>query len=330
MATDAAYQISEGGEGNRRRCDRLMSAARSLARALGQPLIEGTVGACESALAFFSGRFAEALRCDAHVEQLVATRCPSMTWERTNSRLFGLWSQLWLGDLAGVRQRLPRLLREARSEGDLLAAACLGTGSLSLVWLAEDRPDQARQMADDGMALWHHDGSFHTQHYFNMLARAQTSLYSGDVEEAWQRVELAWPRIREAQLLRLQVIRMEATFLRGRIALAGLRSGAGPRSLQEDIRSLREEDLPMGPALGALLQAGLRAAQREGSTAAQRGAVRLLEEQGLRLLATCLRVSAGEEGALGQLAEQGVSDPIRFSAMMAPGWGAPGAAPSKV
>ncbi|MEY4183378.1 MAG: hypothetical protein RLZZ217_2004, partial [Planctomycetota bacterium] len=52
--------------------------------------------------------------------------------------------------------------------------------------------------------------------------------------------------------------------------------------------------------------------------------------QGLRLLATCLRVSAGEEGALGQLAEQGVSDPIRFSAMMAPGWGAPGAAPSKV
>jgi hypothetical protein len=58
--------------------------------------------------------------------------------------------------------------------------------------------------------------------------------------------------------------------------------------------------------------------------------VRLLEEQGLRLLATCLRVSAGEEGALGQLAEQGVSDPIRFSAMMAPGWGAPGAAPSKV
>ena len=95
-----------------------------------------------------------------------------------------IWALMYLGELGEVSRRVPALLANARSRGNLYLATELCTRS-NYVWLAADDPDEGERVTIESIARWSHKG-FHRQHYSAMLARIQTALYRGDADAAWR------------------------------------------------------------------------------------------------------------------------------------------------
>jgi hypothetical protein len=89
-----------------------------------------------------------------------------------------IWALMYLGELGEVSRRVPALLADARSRGNLYLAPELCTRS-NYAWLAADDPDEGEREKIETIARWSHKG-FHRQHYSAMLARAQTALYRGN------------------------------------------------------------------------------------------------------------------------------------------------------
>ena len=114
--------------------------------------------------------------------------------------------------------RVPALLADARSRGNLYIATELCTRS-NYVWLAADDPDEGERETAESIARWSHKG-FHRQHYSARLARVQTALYRGDADAAWRLHAEQEAVLRRSLLTRVQVIRVEARYLRARVALA--------------------------------------------------------------------------------------------------------------
>jgi hypothetical protein len=107
-----------------------------------------------------------------------------------------------------------------------------------------------------------------------MLANVQTALYRGDAENAWQRIATQWPLLRRMGLLRIQLIRIEAWFLRGRSALAmAVRSTDHHRFLAQarhDAQRIAAENMPWSNPLALLMNAGVAALEGEPTLARQR------------------------------------------------------------
>ncbi len=338
LATEAAFAANEGGAANRRRSAGALLTARQVLAQVEDPVTHAIVDICDSASAFFSARFRDAVSSAEAAELRLSERGQGASWEQLNAHVFGLWSRAHLGELGLLRAQLPRLIEAARERGDLLTAACLSSGVLGLAWLAEDRPEQARLRADDAMALWVHEAGFHTQHFMNLVARVQLDLYQGEPEAAWLRLEEALPRMKKALMLRLQFVRMEVTWLRGRVAVACLAAGRGPLA-PEDLharaqalaRTLSREDLPWGLVLATGLQAGLAAASgdTDGAKSSFEKAISAYDGLDMALHREAARwrlggLLGGEEGAAARaqaeawLQERGVVRPERLVAVALP------------
>ena len=124
-----------------------------------------------------------------------------------------------------MSRRVPALLANARSRGNLYIATELCTRS-NFVWLAADDPDEGERETVESIERWSQKG-FHRQHYSAMLARVQTALYRGDAEAAWRLLAEQESMLRRSLLTRVQVIRIESLYLRARSALAMAADGTG-------------------------------------------------------------------------------------------------------
>src|SRR5262249_7499550 len=144
-----------------------------------------------------------------------------------NTQIYGLWGLAYLGWIPELARRVPLALKEARERGDIFAATSLRLGLPNIVWLAADRPEEAHEQAADAMQIWTR-GGVHTQHYFELVARAHVDIYREDGVAAWRRLKSTWPALKSAFLLRLQSLRVELLHLRARCALAAAASAGGP------------------------------------------------------------------------------------------------------
>jgi hypothetical protein len=335
LGTEAAFISSEGGAPNRRRAAEALEAARRITAATADPAEAAITLICTSASTFFSARFREARDSAAAAEALLRAHRPGMTWELTNAHIFGMWSTAYLGELSHMRQRLPALLEEARERGNMLGAASLSTGLPNLAWLALDQPGQARRQADDAISLWSGESGFHTQHYMHLIARVHLDLYLGQPEAAWDRLSQAWPRMKNAQMLRLQMVRIEATHLRARVALTRLDAGTVRgteaetlrKAIQRDARGLAAEDLPWGPNLSLSIQGALSflSGRADEGLRLLDSAVRAFDEADMALHAAAARITLdhlGQPNPVGRawMAREGVIDPLRLSRVLVPGW----------
>jgi hypothetical protein len=98
------------------------------------------------------------------------------------------------------------------------------------------------------MALWIEVGSL---------------LYEGDARAARTQILAAWPRLDASELLRIQLLRIEALHLRGLTAVAA--GGADLRLAEADAALLARERRPHALAAASLLRAGI--AWRKGQIA---------------------------------------------------------------
>lgn len=291
LASEAAVQPALAGDSDR--AERCLAQAQALLADDDPPALQAAVALGAGALGMLRGELDAVLRWTARAEALFAAERTGAAWERTSAQVLGLWALAWRGDLGALRRRLPVLLQQARERGDLLTAATVSAGLPTLAWIADGRPELVLQHADQSMALWHHDQSFHIQHWTNLVARVHLDLAQDAPARAWARLSEAWPRLSASGLLRIAPLRGEAAWLQGRVALVG----GGPAAAGLVGRAAATLDRLGGwwPALGAHLRAGEALAQgrTEAAQDALEAATRAAAARGLGLHAAVYELAAG-------------------------------------
>ena len=336
LAMEAGFMATRGRPA-RHRTDQLLTTARQLAERIHS---EHALALCSliGAIAdYHEGKWAGARAFAEQAERQLLEYGGSVPWELSAAQMYQAYACYHLGDVPELARRSRRFLTRARERGNLFAAYFFRSGLSNLVWLADDDVAGAQQALDAALREWDQEG-FGIPHYLAMLAQAHIHLYAGRPETAWGVVARAWPGLRRSLLRRIQGIRINATHVRARCALAVAvgASGAKRRNLlavaARDARRIEREGLPWSDGLARLLRAGFAGASGGGAVAVPllREAAAALESASMHLHAAVARRRLGEaladdEGRALVAASDagmraiGVRDPAAIAAIFAPG-----------
>ena len=254
----------------------------------------------------------------------------------SNAQLFGAYVRFWLGDMAELGRYHARLLGEAEQRGDLLVTVQLRIGHLNIVWLAADDVESARRHHGEAMSQWVTSG-YLVQHWLAMISEAHIGLYLDDGDRAYQRVLWDDRQLARSFLMRVQALRAQTNFLRGRCLAASSPRGraigarAWPRSPGSSSVWRRSACPGSRPLADLVAAAGANAAgNRKDAVTRLRAAIAHADEADMSLLSTAAKhrlgaLLAGDEGrelarsAEKTLLDQGIRAPSRFAAVILPG-----------
>jgi hypothetical protein len=320
------------GTAGARVAKRVEALATQLRQVLGDSQDPGLVGfatCCEGLALFLAGRWRDARRC---MEAGLKLRDQGIgkRWEINVAELYVTSAMYYLGETRELARMVPLLLRDAVERGDVYAQHGLRGWRSNVAWLVMDRASEARAHVDAVARERPAREGFHLQHYYELLAQAQIDLYEGDPAAAWRRVEAAWRPLSRSFLLRIQSVRIEASFLRARVALAQ----GGPRGIaiaKAALRALEREGAPWASAHALQLRAGVLLArgQREAAEDALAAAERACATCDMALHAAVLRLRRGElhggvagaawaAEARAAMAAQAIVDPDAMARMLCP------------
>jgi hypothetical protein len=337
LAIETGFLATVGAPGLRQ-TTRLLSATRAVAEETQHPHALGLAALFDGYRAFLIGRWRECVAIMDRAEEIFRERCTGVAWEINNARLLAAWSLGFCGSLEALAHRLPFYVREASDRGDLFAMANLRNGLPNLVWLAHDRSSFARQQLQQAMGGWSQQG-YHLQHYYHLHGATDVDLYEGDAMAAHRRLVDEWPRLARSLLLRVQVVRINASHVlaRGLLARAAVEPPASRlpllRQAERVARRLDRERLEWASGDAALIHAGVAAGrgQLDKAMSQLRIAHTLLAGSDMALMAAAAArrlgvLLGGDEGAAevarsdGWMVAQGVRDPERLTSVLAPGW----------
>jgi hypothetical protein len=251
-------------------------------------------------------------------------------------RLFDVYVYYFLGAFRECTTRLERLLAEAIDRRDLYTLVNLRTAAGTWLSLVADEPERARSEMGDALSQWSHKG-FSLQHWQEMVWGAEIDLYAGDGERARRHLEQRQRRLNTSFLLHAGFIRASTLYMRGRAAIASIRSR--PEMRQARIaearrmarRLAREYDAWTG-VLATLLKAMAEnaAGDRATTIAALRDGIDRAQATDTILYALPARYRLGEllggdEGraltqrAVEAMTAEGVKDPERWVGCHLPG-----------
>ncbi len=303
-----------------------------LAHELGQDDVRGFIDAGSGAGAYLAGRFREGVTTlDAGLARL-RDHPASMRWQIDLCDILRVAALWWLGELRALRRAHTDGLRAADDGGSVNARRHLCSWPGSVVWLIEDRPDESRaQIERSTVAAADQAGErFHLHHYHALAGRAYADLYEGRADEAHHRLEAAWRQVERAGVLRVQLVEIEARYLRGAAAVAATGAAGAPLALMQ-LERIERHGVPHGAALASALGAAVALARGRGdpAIAALSVALREAERSEAAALASAIRrrlgvLRGGEHGAAmigaadAWLRKQGVVAPAAFAAMMVP------------
>ena len=273
LAMEGAYS-SIGGQSSWTRTDRLIRMAREIADRIDQPHARGISSFAWALAHYQAGKWRAGLDGFEESAQLLREHSTGAVFEIASALRFAVDALFNLGELAELCQRVPQYLREAERRGDLYGATDMRTGLPNAAWLVVDDPERARAECQRGREFWS-KLDFYLQHYYELLAQTHIDLYLGDGASAHARVAEVWPKLERSMLLRIQAIRGEALFLRGRAALAAAwaadDAGGARRALVAEAeaarRRLDKQNMPGAPGLADVLGAGLSRLSGDDETA---------------------------------------------------------------
>lgn len=281
------------------------------------------------------GRMGDAFRHAVQAEDILESRCSGVAWELAATRIWSLSALSYSGRWKEYTTRMDAVLREAERNGNRYAqcALPLSTGCYG-IHLAADRPEAARRVLDEKIALWRRPALDYPRlgHWKGMV---ETLLYEQHYEEAWQTVSTMWALWRHSLVLHVHLARFLAEMLRARCAL-GLHSVSpdpSPLGVAERfVRWSTRSSAVLVQGWGLLIDAAMNvsAGQRERAVAKLQLAEQRLDEAGaLQVVAVSLQrrgeLIGGIEGSrLVHLADQqfldlGVTNPARMTARFLPG-----------
>jgi hypothetical protein len=317
--------------------DRLMSQSFELAERSTEPRVTAFVIAMHGVLDCLRGEWK---RCYANCAQAAALfrECQSGPgWELTTSVMFTISMQFLLGEWPQVLSEMPGLLREAEQRGERYATLNFQLlTSYYFSFLIEDEPAKAEELARRLLGVWDRDTP-DLQHYYAFTAIADSCIYAGDGDRAWNAVQEFWPSLQRAGIFYLSLSRIFGSFIRAKCALvkaASLDLDVKERSrllnhVSRLAKRLVKERFPYARAGGRLLEAAVAAAhgRRDSCLRLLSEAITLLGDTGLapwRVSAEYWRAYlTGDSSAMGSaenwMRERGCLRPDRIAALFAPG-----------
>ncbi len=337
LAMEAGFSALSGGAG-RQRSGRFSDMAAKLSSRVGNPHALGITTLMAGLGKFLVGEWRDAFeQCEAAYE-ILHDQCTGVLWEMTTAQNFIVGSLLYLGRFPEIARRLPVMLATAGERGNLYATRDIKI-RMNFMWLVGDDPEAARKDLAEALGLWSHEG-FYLQHYNTLLSEVQIALYAGEAETAWEQVTSRWIDLRRSMLLRIQVLRIEALFLRARGALAMAERDPVRRArfLKEAERlagAIESEDMPWSDPFAWLLRAGVAALRNDRAGAEDllsRAAIGF-DKSGMALHAAVARYRIAElrgeadNGEYGQAARSmrdlGIKNPQAMLRTLAPGFRRP-------
>jgi serine/threonine protein kinase/tetratricopeptide (TPR) repeat protein len=333
MSFEAAQTVSAGGK-TKERAMQIARRAEELSQKVGHPHAIGLSIWARGVSAYLVGEWKLAAELCERAAEVLRDRCTGVTWELTMANRFMLSALLYLGELAEVSRRVPSLLSSALEQGNVFAATDLRT-RMNSIWLAADDPNKARAEVIEALKAWPHEG-FHLQHYSSLLALAQIELYTGDADVAWNHIMGQWAALENSMLLRTQVLRIEATYLRARAVLATALNNSDAAKLRfADGLALKieKENMPWAKPFAVVIRAAV-AHQRGQQTVAitllatagegfERADMRLYAAASRRRLGELLRDDRGRQlitEADAWMTTQRIKNPERMARMLVPGF----------
>ncbi len=336
LSAQAAF-ASIGGTASRKRTDQFVRLAHEWAEKTHEPHAIALARFADGIAGFYVGEFARTFECQIAAERIFREECVGVAWEINTAQQYTLSSLYYMGKFRQLALRAPERLAEALDHGDLYAAADVAAGRPLVAWLFADDPGGAQDRFRETIGKWTLQG-FHFQHYVSLLAQVQVDLYTGDVEAAWGFIDRRWPELKRSMLLRIQQLRIEVRDLRGRAALAvaardTVDAAARIKSARHDAKKILDEKTTWGAPFAHLILGGASAVEGDLDAAASftKEAMNEFEFAGIQGHAAAARRPYGQltggdggqqavEGADAWMASEGIVNPARVTAMLAPGF----------
>jgi hypothetical protein len=340
LAGEAGFVALQGGPG-RARAERVLNQANRLAERLDHPLLLAYTAFNQGLMTWAVGRWRESLTCCDRAEEIATERQVSFAIERTKLQHFSIDCLVLLGQWRELARRLPAWLADARRCGDRFAAGLLLTHSY-VPCLAAGKPDHAEEVIRQAQEEWPTPGGS-VLSFWSVFGRAEAALYRGEGGRARELIIQGRPFLKRST----ETSFVLAAHLRARVALAvaavtptgGWLLGRRARLLRtaaRDAGRIERRRMPWAEPLARLTRAGISAVRRRNSEALAQltDAEDGFTAADMSMFAAVARrqrgrLLGGEEGrALVESADawmtgQGVSDPARITAMLAPGFEAP-------
>lgn len=329
LAHETMY-LSRGGRGSLAATQQVQAITLALAERIGHPNPLGRAFIAAGTAALMQGRWKASVELLQRAESLLRENCTGLDFELHIAQNYALLAHVQLGNLREVERRLANRLQAAREKGDLLAVTNLRTCIAPFLHLAQDDPARALREARQAIRDWTTAG-FHVQHFHALCAEVNTCLYLGQPDQAWEVLTGRWPDLRASGLLRIQTVRIASLELRSRCALA---LAPGPGTLLEravrDLQAIEKEKTPYGDAMALRLQAMeamvLDRPEEASALCFQAEIAFQSSDMGLQeaVVRRCRGLLDGRpgadhiEGAEKWMRAQGIQDPARYTAMLAP------------
>ena len=323
------------------RAEALLARLDELTREIDTPLARTQLLTTRGMILFLChNRWREALGVFSEAIAIYCAHEASAGFELDTVNVFCCWALYYLGELAELARRVPRLVSAATRGGDRYAAVTCRT-AFANVALLRDAPDEVDREVEQALASWSlQPGAFQMQHLFGMISRCDAAIYRGDPAPALALVEAARAPLKRSMLDRAPSNALLLHSALGRLAIAaGAQSPAGSTArrrfaaeARRHARGLVRSPVPGGRAATGLLLAGAAEldGDADGAIAELRRGLAALEAVELGLYAVGARrrlgqLVGGDEGSAlvaaadAELARQGVAQPARLAAMIAPG-----------
>ena len=336
LAMEAAYRSTSGLKA-KSGVARLIAMADELSSRTGDRRAIGLTATMFAACAWNAGLWEECYRRARAAREALYARPERVAWERDTASIFEVEGLRWMGRWSRMKALLPGLLEDARLRGDLYAQAILQMHGGSCAALANDDPDQARA----GLAVlarWSNTG-FHVEHLVETHNQVEIALYVGDGAEALSRIRERWPALRESLLLRVQTLNIQMQSLQARAAILAAsdqKSAVERRDLlrlaTRASRAIERQGAPWGRVFTGFIQGGIESlsGKREQAIGTFQRVQLSADSAGMFLHSAVARRSqglliGGDDGralaaaADRDLASEGIVNPERLSAVIAPG-----------
>lgn len=284
---------------------------------------------------YFAGRWAPAAEAIDRAIEIIGSRCPGFVWETEIFQYFKFDCLQWLGQIATIKEKLPKELELSVERGDSFHSVLYRTKGAFLE-LTDGRPAEAERHLELARREWDHD-HYSVQHFRILQGAVQTALYRDDTERARTLLTEDWGQLRRSLLLETEETRQSAWYLYGQTAVQLLATTGGLRAVKlglqvkQTLRKLRDDAPDWSKGFADAIEA--RRADTRGHL---KRAIRLLEQaersfeaHGMQLHARSARLWRGklddgpeaealEASARRWLNAQGVEDPDAMASTVVP------------
>jgi tRNA A-37 threonylcarbamoyl transferase component Bud32 len=324
LAFEASYLASQGSR-NLRKAGRLLDEAQRISDSRSDAYLAASIKGSVGVVSYEVGSFRDAARQLAEADPIFRDSTDGMSWEMNTVRILRLFALRRLGLWNELIWWFDEYVRDASRRGDRYAEISLRRGC-NAVWLAQGLPDEAERDLEP-KAWVPHKGGYHLQHWYALRARTEIALYRGVASLMLERLREDFEAARRSLLTRIQIVRSETFWLRGRLVLAAA-SGTSPANLAEAkrmVRRLEREGVGYAAVWARLLGAGIAYRERHSTRANEllREAAALAEKADMRFEAVVARrrlaeIAGGSTGAVAEV--PGVEEPDRMSELVVPGF----------